>query len=321
MEIREEEWKSKVVEKAFDLGETVFKLNLWNHAGQVKISGWNKRILLLRATIYYKKGHEELNIEFNKDNNNIDVIPALPFPKYKKYYYPFLSEKARCKSSLGKYGKIIVCGDKDDDAFAGYIDYEIYLPNDLNTKIINIAGNVEIKRTTGRFEFDTGPCNLKCSEHSGELMIETGSGDVNIENSNGKIRVDTGSGSVSLYEVKASQLKINTGSGNVKVEKIHGSEIDIDTGSGNVTVNFNEIKSDTFKVDTGSGNIYFKIPAQKSVRIYLSTIKGKIDTSKIKSQLLSITSKYVEIKIGEGEEEICKILLDTGSGDIVFYND
>lgn len=313
MENKVEDCQNKIVEKSFVLEEIPYRLNLWNHAGQIKISGWDKRVVLVKATINWhekKGGGEPIDIKFYKESNSIDIVPVLPVKKYKKFYFPNLPEGAICEDILWKYGKIIVTGNKDVDAFNSFIDYEIYLPKEVNFKITNIAGDIELKSTIGKAEFNTCYSNLKCSEHSGELIIDSGTGNIKIEGVNSIVEVDTGSGNVALSGVKSSKIGVDTGSGKVRIGKIDSSEININTGSGSVDFDYEEIKADKIRIDTGSGDIYFRIPPSRSAIVNLSTVSGKVDIHRVKSQLLAITSNIVKVKIGDSEEDSSHILLD-----------
>lgn len=167
----------------------------------------------------------DINFYKSEDNNTRVVIYGLVNDKVE------LVEGSK-ELSIEKHGKsgncLINCNNK----------IEIYLPNDLNSLIVNTdVGNINTKKI-----------NIS------SLTVKSDVGNVVVGNTN-LVNISTNVGNVSIKEINATGNSIiKTDVGNIKIDKINNLKIEANTDIGSNDI----VNSDgefTLKLETNVGSI------------------------------------------------------------------
>ena len=172
-------------------------------------------------------------------------------------------------------GDPFIIGPEDiDDADQVYIDYVIYIPeNVLLEHVESYNGPVSITDAKGEMTIYTANGKIDIKDVLGSIKVETGNGDVNITGSKAIINAETGNGdiSVEIYTVTDEGIMLDTGKGDIEIyiDEDVKADITMDTGLGKVRVNDVNVKyeddepgvgkinggGELIEADTGLGDI------------------------------------------------------------------
>jgi hypothetical protein len=322
-------------------GLSTFRLD--NLAGRVTIQGGGGDEISVRATVFSEKSgklsaqevSDLLEIEFNEDDNRLEVKSRYPLRDYDRIHYGAESKGwfSGGNTTVRVDGKKVkITTGKRGGGLPLWVDFEITLPPGLDCDMRNYVGNVSFADMRGNCRADLASANFKARNQRGDLFVDcgsgdikvvdmtgslkvdTGSGDVEVENLSGDFDGDTGSGDILLRDGKGEGLKADTGSGEVTLVGVDYPRLHVDTGSGDVRVSTPGGEVANWEVDTGSGDVTFVFPPNgASFRLTADTGSGDIECE---LETASVKMRHGEIRaltVGDGEG---RILVDTGSGDV-----
>ncbi len=127
----------------------------------------------------------------------------------------------------------------------------IQLPVNMNIRIIDGSGSIDITNIIGNLSIDDNSGAINASQITGRILIEDGSGDIEIEDVQGKLDIVDGSGQIVIRHV-TGDVTIKDASGGIEINDIGGS-VTVSDGSGSIDIY--RVKKNVFIREPGSGEI------------------------------------------------------------------
>ena len=131
------------------------------------------------------------------------------------------------------------------------IHLTVQLPVNMNVRIIDGSGAIEISNIIGNLFIDDDSGAIDATNITGRVLIKDGSGHIEIENVQGRLNVIDGSGKINVQHV-TGDVTINDASGGIEVNDIGGS-VTVSDGSGNIDIY--RVNKNVFIRDPGSGEL------------------------------------------------------------------
>ena len=131
------------------------------------------------------------------------------------------------------------------------INLTVGLPRDLDLKVEDGSGNIELSGIRGDIDIDDGSGSIRIGDIGGNAVINDGSGDIELSGIRGDIDIDDGSGEIVVND-GGGFIGIRDGSGSISVTNVVG-DVEISDGSGSIRIDGVE-KNVTIK-DDGSGSV------------------------------------------------------------------
>lgn len=133
------------------------------------------------------------------------------------------------------------------------ISFRIYVPSNVNSKLLTSGGNIVLTKLNGTQDFTTSGGNLELSELKGKLKGATSGGNIRLVNSSDDINLTTSGGNVTAEDCKGN-LDLSTSGGNVEMFRLSG-KVTATTSGGNVVAE--NITAD-LGASTSGGNVRLK---------------------------------------------------------------
>ncbi len=131
------------------------------------------------------------------------------------------------------------------------IHLRIQLPVNMNVRIIDGSGSIDIAHIIGNLSIDDDSGAIKVENITGRIRIEDGSGKINIQNVQGRLEIVDGSGKIVIQHV-TGDVTIRDASGSIEVYDIGGS-VTVSDGSGSIDIY--RVKKNVFIREPGSGKV------------------------------------------------------------------
>jgi hypothetical protein len=131
------------------------------------------------------------------------------------------------------------------------IHLRIQVPANMNIRIIDGSGSIDIANIIGNLSIDDDSGAIKVENITGRIRIEDGSGDIAIEDVKGRLEIVDGSGEILIQDV-TGDVTINDASGGIEINDIGGS-VTISDGSGSIDIY--RVKKNVFIREAGSGKL------------------------------------------------------------------
>jgi hypothetical protein len=249
---------TKTISKAYST-DNIDRLKINNKYGDIILNNWDKDSVVIAISIAAFGKNEEAaerlmkrtEIQFDKVSFGVEVYTELS--KSDGWLKDFWNE-------MSGYSQTILSKDQLS------IDYQVYLPDDLNIELKNKYGDVYVPERTGDTRLDLSNGSLKAEEMQGvfDLTFRFGTADVygilsgevslksaefNLEKAN-KLRLQSSSSTISLGEIDRlnldsrtdkitvrtiTDLQGQTSFTKLRLRNIEGS-LDLDTNYGALTL-------------------------------------------------------------------------------------
>ena len=221
---------TKTISKAYSTNK-INRLEIHNKYGDIILNNWDKDSVVVAITIAAFGKNEEAaerlmkrtEVQFDVVSFGVEVYTELK--KSDGWLKDFWNE-------MSGYSQSIISKDQLT------IDFQVYLPEDLDLEITNKYGDVYIPDRSGATRLDLSNGNLKAEDmagnfnlifrfgnadismvHSGEVSLK--SAELQMEKAN-RLRIQSNSSEIDLGVVK--QLKINSRTDKIVIEESHNLE-------------------------------------------------------------------------------------------------
>jgi DUF4097 and DUF4098 domain-containing protein YvlB len=131
------------------------------------------------------------------------------------------------------------------------IHLTVQLPANLNVRIIDGSGDVEVSNIIGNLFIDDDSGAINATNITGRVLIKDGSGAIAIMNVQGRLDIIDGSGKINVQHV-TGDVTIIDASGGIEVNDIGGS-VTVSDGSGSIDIY--RVAKNVFIREPGSGKI------------------------------------------------------------------
>ena len=132
----------------------------------------------------------------------------------------------------------------------GFIDLTVRVPKNLDVKIRDGSGDIEVRELSGDLEIRDGSEDILATALGGDCRIIDGSGDITVQEIAGNLFVEDGAGDVLLTAIRGD-VEIRDGSGNLRIDGAGGT-VTVKDGSGDIAVK--HVGGD-IRIKDGSGDL------------------------------------------------------------------
>lgn len=238
--------------------------------GTIKIYSWDKQEVYLKITrrVWDRNSRraeeimENLEIEIEHSDNRL-YIREIDVQKHFRFSNIFHSDKWRRHSEH-------------------QVDYELKVPREINLKIENDEGNVEISEITGslRLRLDEGDVILNNLESS-KIDVDIDEGDVvckNVRGASSTLFVNIDEGSVRLSNCEFAVIDLESDEGNFILNGLVIKDGDFQSDEGDIEANFSLLPDGRCKMRTDEGDIFIRVPRDFNAQIRFQAREGRIRT-------------------------------------------
>lgn len=199
-------------------------------------------------------GAGELTLKGIEGAGSIQVIAEIEAEGTDKEEFQLLADKLIQLDLKREYDRALLTGNVTIPPHTGIdarINLRITVPVNLNVKIVDGSGSIDIANIIGNLSIDDDSGAIKVENITGRIRIEDGSGDIEIQDVRGRLEILDGSGEIVVEHV-TGDVTINDASGDIEVNHIGGS-VTISDGSGSIDIY--GVKKNVFIREAGSGEL------------------------------------------------------------------
>jgi len=180
-----------------------------------------------------------------------------------------------------------------------WVDYEVWLPADVQIICNNKNGRYSVDGFNGKAHLETA---------NGRIEIMNSEGDITALTYNGKIIADSFKG----------RLNANTYNGKVLVKNSELIDLKAETKNGRIMTHMIPLEDAKYSLKTMHGRIIIAIPEDSSIKIIGKTMNGKL-VNRIKGEVIRDMNRKpsAEIIMGGGGSEL---IATTMNGSIFIMN-
>ena len=183
----------------------------------------------------------------------------------------------------------------------GQVEYEVLLPAGSNIMIHSNSGLLSAE-------------NLR-----GDISVEGAATPVELHSiSDGHIHVKTLSGNITLLDIRQVHVVATTGSGDISMRNVDGPLVEVSSNNGKIHYDGDFGDSGAYKLTSHTGDIDASIPANASVDVTASSVKGQVDNDfplQPKAHSITIPEKGRSF-VGVAGRAASSVFLRTFSGKI-----
>jgi hypothetical protein len=199
-------------------------------------------------------GPGELTLKGIEGAGRIQVTAEIETERIDKKEFQLLADKLIQLDLKREYNHALLTGNVVIPPLSN-IDARIHLriqvPANMNIRIIDGSGSIDIANIIGNLSIDDDSGAIKVENITGRIRIEDGSGDIAIEDVKGRLEIVDGSGEI-LIQDATGDVTINDASGGIEINDIGGS-VTISDGSGSIDIY--RVKKNVFIREAGSGKL------------------------------------------------------------------
>ena len=199
-------------------------------------------------------GPGELTLKGIEGAGSIQVRAEIETERIDKQEFQLLADKLIQLDLKREYNRALLTGNVVIPPLTN-IDARIHLriqvPANMNIRIIDGSGSIDIADIIGNLSIDDDSGAIKVENIKGRIRIEDGSGDIEIQDVQGHLEIVDGSGEIVIEHV-SGDVTINDASGDIEVNHIGGS-VTISDGSGSIDIY--GVKKNVFIREAGSGGL------------------------------------------------------------------
>jgi hypothetical protein len=199
-------------------------------------------------------GPGELTLKGMEGTGSIQVLAEIESDGTDKEEFQLLADKLIQLDLKREYNRALLTGNVVIPPLTN-IDARIHLriqvPVNLNIRIIDGSGSIDIANIIGNLSIDDDSGAIKAENITGRIRIEDGSGKINIRDVQGRLEIVDGSGKIVIQHV-TGDVTINDAGGSIEVNDIGGS-VTVSDGSGSIDIY--RVKKNVFIREPGSGEL------------------------------------------------------------------
>ena len=188
----------------------------------------------------------------------------------------------------------------------GLIDYELKVPGEVNLKIRNDEGDVDIKGIKGRLNVKIDEGDLYLEQIASESVeIDMDEGDISMNKLNGTgstiVRINVDEGRVLVEDGSSGELDIKTDEGDMSVRRFKASRLWLSSDEGTISAEFDSDANGNYHFETDEGDIELWTNENSSLRVRLVTDEGVIESDFDLEERKTDDGEIAYGEIGKGE--------------------
>jgi len=219
--------------------------------GTIKISSWDKQEVYLKITkrVWDRNSRraeeimENLEVEIEHSGNRL-YIREIDVHEHFRFSNIFHSDKWRRHSEH-------------------QVDYDLKVPREINLKIENDEGNVEISEITG---------SLRLRLDEGDLVCK------NVRGASSTLFVNIDEGSVRLSDCEFATIDLESDEGDFILNGLVIKDGDLQSDEGDIEADFSLLADGRCKMRTDEGDIFILVPEDFNAQLRFQAREGRIRT-------------------------------------------
>lgn len=243
-------------------------ITLIGDEGSIKVKSWDKQEVYLKITKRVwdrnpKRAEEMLeNLEIQIDHSDDRLyIKEVDIHEHFRFSDIFHSDEWRRHTEH-------------------QIDYDLTVPREIDLKIENDEGNVEITEIAGeiRLRIDEGDILLSNLE-STQIDVSVDEGDLvckNIRGATSTLFVNVDEGSVRLSNCEFSTVDLESDEGDFILSGLIFEQGDFESDEGDIDGEIDVLAGGKCRMHTDEGDIFIRVPENIAARIRFQTQEGRI---------------------------------------------
>ena len=199
-------------------------------------------------------GAGKLTLEGIEGIDSIQVLAEIESEGTDKEEFQLLADKLIQLDLRREYNRALLSGTvviPPLSSIDARIHLKIQLPVNMNIRIIDGSGSIDIANIIGNLLIDDDSGAIKAENITGRIRIEDGSGNIEIQDVQGRLEIVDGSGKIVIRHV-TGDVTINDASGGIEVNDIGGS-VTVSDGSGSIDIY--RVTKNVFIRQPGSGKL------------------------------------------------------------------
>lgn len=199
-------------------------------------------------------GAGELTLKGIEGTGSIQVIAEIESEGTDKEEFQLLADKLIQLDFKREYSRALLSSNVVIPPLTNIdarIHLNIQLPVNMNVRVIDGSGSVDITDIIGNLSIDDNSGDISIRNVTGRIMVEDGSGDIEIQDVQGRLEIVDGSGQIVIQQV-TGDVTIKDASGGIEVNDIDGS-VTVSDGSGSIDIY--RVKKNVFIREPGSGEL------------------------------------------------------------------
>jgi len=192
------------------------------------------------------------------------------------------------------------------------VNVELYLPQDVDSKINTHNGAIDITEYQGEVDAHTHNGNISLETVSGDIELMTHNGNIDIADLDGSLRMETHNGNLRADNV-TGKVKGQTHNGKITLSNAGQRGVKLETHNGSIRIHTAQQIGGEWNLTTHSGDVELSLPQAASVHMTMKTASGKIYGQALRAESTPHSAKQVIATFGGGENPV---YIETHRGDI-----
>lgn len=160
------------------------------------------------------------------------------------------------------------------------IDYELTVPKEIDLKIENDEGDVDVTGIAGRLKLNIDEGNLFLQDLGAvQADIQIDEGDLecrNVQGSTSTFYVHVDEGAVRFTECQFAEFEVKSDEGDVVLTKLTVKDCDLDSDEGDIEADIKILPEGRCRMQTDEGDILIRLPEVPNLKIRAETAEGRI---------------------------------------------
>lgn len=216
------------------------RLIISNVAGEIRVTGWDKPLMDLRAV----PGLAFEDLQITGDANDLRVEVKVP-------------KKARNVDGT---------------------ELELSVPHSVKLIVDAVSADVIVRELSGPLELKTVSGDVSSHAHSRQVRIKTVSGDIVLEAPSERTELGSVSGDIEARGL-LGELDAETVSGSVDLQMVEVRRLTGKAVSGDLELRVDRLKDARIKAETLSGDVQLWLPKDSNADIEMGTFSGDLSSA------------------------------------------
>lgn len=160
------------------------------------------------------------------------------------------------------------------------VDFELKVPQEVDLRLENDEGDIEVFGVTGDFELDVDEGDLVISKikfRDLDVVVDEGNVEISdFESDQGRLTVEADEGEVVIKDGIAERVEVDCDEGDIFIQEVSMLNCTISADEGDLEVEIHLEKNGDYVLDTDEGDIRVWIDKDPDVELDLQTDEGSI---------------------------------------------
>ena len=209
--------------------------------------------------------------------------------------------------------------DKWHERHSPEVDFELQVPREVDLRLENDEGDIEVFGVTGDFALDVDEGELlvrNVSFHDFDAVVDEGNVEISdFDAEDGRLSVEADEGDVAIEDGVAKKVEVDCDEGDIVIKDVSMQNCTVTADEGDIEVDLHLARDGDYNFDTDEGNIRVWIDSDLDVELDLATEEGVIRSDfRLSVEELDDEGERVSEVLGRGS---ARLRAFTDEGDII----